>query len=239
MKNKLTPKWLIYSIITNPLLRLRLSLFLGIIINFFYIAGNLSSAIIDRNIWSACLTFYHGLFLLIRFALILSERGCDTEQRIKNVCFSVGIVLLFLDLAAGGVMIYSVQGKKVVTYSGMTLLGFLIYTAYSLTVSVIGMKKYANDNQPLHFVAKNMTLTSALMSVFNLQYSILVTIGASYRIINKTIALLGFTIFFLIVLLAVRLVYKNAPRSSKICRNSYNAYSGEEDKFHRKTNKEK
>lgn len=227
MKPKINFSKMLFLLFHNPAFRLNLSLFFGIIINFFYIASNLSSAALG-SIWSASLTVYHGLFLLIRSSLILSRRRCKTENQIRKVCFAVGIILLFLDLAAAGVMIYSVRIGKPLTYSGITLLGFLIYTAYSLSVSIIGIKKYANDNQPLHFVAKNMTLASALMSVFNLQYSVLVTIGASLELINRAIALIGFSIFFVIIVLAVRMVVKNLPKSSKICRNSYNVYSGDE-----------
>ena len=113
-------------------------------------------------------------------------------------------------------MIYTIRSGRVVSYSGVVLLGFVIYTVYSLASSLVGMKRHLNDNQPLHFAARNMTLAAALMSVFNLQYSVLVTLGASYYIIDRIIAISGFSIFFVIILLAIRLVVKNLPRGSKI-----------------------
>ena len=202
--------------ISSRTFRLGLSLFLGMIINVFYISGNLFSAFFHRSVWSATLTVYHSLLLVIRFYLISSKRRCKTKAEISRVCLRTGVFLLFLDLTAGAMMVYTIRSGRVTSYSGMVLFGFVIYTVYSLTSSILGMKRHANDNQPLHFAARNMTLAAALMSVFNLQYSVLITLGASYYIIDRVIAFSGFSIFFVIILLAVRLVVKNTLPSSKI-----------------------
>ena len=201
----------IFSIIlTNRALRINLSLFFGMIINSLYIAGNLASALLYRNIWSATLTVYHSLFLTIRFYLLSARRICQRELQANRVCLRVGIILLFLDLAATAMMVYTVQSGSLAEYSGIVLLGFLAYTVYSLTSSILGMRRFANDNEPLHFAAKNMTLTAALMSVFNLQYSVLVSFGTASEVIGRIIALVGFCVFFVIITLAVRLIVKNA-----------------------------
>lgn len=216
MKKSFNIRKILSLILTNPAFRLSLSLFFGMIMNFMYIAGNLVSAFHRGNIWSATLTVYHSLFLIIRFYLISAKLRCKTEAEKSRVCLRTGIFLLLLDSTAAAIMIYTIRSGRVVRYSGMVLLGFVIYTVYSLTASVLGMKRHLNDNQPLHFAARNMTLAAALMSVFNLQYSVLVTLGASSYITSRIIALSSFLIFFVIILLAVRLVVKNLPRGSKI-----------------------
>lgn len=198
-------------LLKNPTLRINISLFFGMIINSLYIAGNLASALLYKNIWSATLTAYHSLFLTIRFYLLSARRISGRELEAKPICFRVGIILLFLDLAATAMMVYTVRSGSLAEYSGIVLLGFLAYTVYSLTSSVLGMRRFANDNQPLHFAVKNMTLTAALMSVFNLQYSVLVSLGTELEVIGRIIALVGFCIFFVIISLAVRLIVKNAP----------------------------
>jgi len=126
------------------------------------------------------------------------------------VCLKTGVFLLFLDLAAAVMMIYTIRIRSPERHSGLVLIGFVVYTVYSLSVSVVGMKKHADDNQPLHFVARNMTLAATLVSVFNLQYSLLPTFGASSYVAERIIAFSGFAVFFVIILLAVRLVVKNA-----------------------------
>lgn len=203
----------ILSILKSPIARLSFSLFFGMIVNFIYIAGNLFAALNHKSLWSATLTVYHSLFLTLRFYLLSSSRRCKDDRQISQVCLRAGILLLFLDLVASIMMIYTIRRGSAVSYSGGVLLGFVIYTAYALSSSILGMKRHANDNQPLQFAARNMTLAAALMSVFNLQYSLLVSVGASSYIIDRIIALSGFSIFFVIILLAIRLVVKNLSGS--------------------------
>ncbi len=207
----------IFSLIfTNDAFRLSLSLFGGMILNFLYIAGNLASAFLYRNVWSATLTVYHSIFLLLRFYLISAKRRCKTDMEIRRVCLRTGIFLLFLDLAATVMMIYTIRQGSPVKYSGLVLFGFVIYTVYSLSASIRGVKKHSNDNQTLHFAARSMTLAAALLSVFNLQYSVLITLGASFYVIDRIVAISGFAVFFIIILLAVRLVVKSISDGSKI-----------------------
>lgn len=197
---------------SSPSFRLHLSLFGGMIMNFLYLAGNISSVFINRNLWSATVTFYHMILLIIRSYLLSARRLESESERARRVCLRVGIFLLFLDIAASVMMVYTVRRGYSMNLSGIVLLGFVCYTAYSLTSSVLGMKKWANDNKPLHFAARNMTLAAALTSVFNLQYSLLTTIGAPSDRIDGIIALGGFLVFFVNILLAIRLIVKNTVR---------------------------
>ena len=57
------------------------------------------------------------------------------------VCLRTGIFLLFLDLAATVMMIYTIRLGSPIKYSGVVLLGFAVYTVYSLSASIIGVKK--------------------------------------------------------------------------------------------------
>lgn len=210
MKNSLNFNNLLKLFASSPSFRLTLSLFGGMIINLVYISVNIASAFMYRNIWSGFLSFYHGLFLVSRLYLLYARRRLYGEEEIKNACLHVGVLMLFLDMSAMLIMVHAIRSDIHVSYSGVILLGFIAYTVYSLFASLRGMKKYANDNEPLHFAGRNITFASALMSVFNLQYSVLVTLGAEAYLIKRVLAAGGFTVFFLITILAVRLIVKNA-----------------------------
>jgi hypothetical protein len=58
----------------------------------------------------------------------------------------------------------------------------------------------------VQFVAKNITLSTSMMSVFNLQYSLLSLVGASLKIIGRLIFLGGVVVFFVILVMSVRLI---------------------------------
>ncbi len=207
-------KSLIAILISSPALRLDISLHFGLIMNIVYIVENFASAILYRSVWAATVTVYHSLFVAIRAYLIrsrrLSEMGEVSPREIQRICFRVGVILLLLDFSALLLMLYTVSQDRHAEYSGIVLIGFLIYTVYSLISSVYGMLKWSNDNKPLHFAARNMTLAAALMSVFNLQYSLLVSLGASYDFIGRANAVGGFLVFSVIILLSLHLIIKSA-----------------------------
>lgn len=200
-------------LISSPALRLDISLHFGLIMNVVYIAENLASALIYRSVWSATVTAYHSLFVIIRAYLIRSRRSAEmgevSSDRINQICLRIGVILLLLDFSALGMMLYTIRRGRHVEYSGIVLVGFLIYTVYSLISSVHGMQKWSNDNKTLHFATKNITLAAALMSVFNLQYSLLSSIGLDSASILRVGTAGGVIIFFTIIFLAYRLIVKN------------------------------
>ncbi len=207
-------------LISSPALRLDISLHFGLIMNVVYIAENLASAVIYKSVWSATVTVYHSLFVIIRAYLIrsrrLAEMGETSQGRINRICLRVGVILLLLDFAALALMLYTIRQDRHAEYSGIVLIGFLIYTVYSLISSLYGVLKWSNDNKPLHFAAGNMTLAAALMSVFNLQYSLLSSFGLDSLSILRAGTAGGAVIFFTIIFLACRLIIKNiAPPDSQ------------------------
>lgn len=220
-------KSLILSIISSPVIRFDLSLLLGLAMNLVYITGNFLSAVLYRSLWSATVTAYHSFFVVMRTYLIYSrgrlEEYRTDSRKIHLVCFRVGITLLLLDFLASAMMLYTVRQNRQVEYSGIVLLGFLIYTLYSLLSSLYGMKKWKNDNQPLHFAAKNMTLAASLMSFFNLQYSLLSSLGAGTVFIRWANTAGGVAIFLIIIFLALRLIVRSASGASLPNRKSQNS----------------
>ena len=206
MKNKSLLS-LLTRVCRSPSLRFRLSLYLGLILNIFYLSGNIHSALAYRSLWSATVTIYHTIFIIIRLYL-LSADGDKEIPYIRSVCRRVGLFLLLLDLAAAVMMLYTVRSESFFRYSGVVLLAFFTYTVYSLSSSILGMKRYVNDKKPLHFVARNITLAAAMMSLFNLQYSFLTSLGAGIALTYKLITVCGFGVFLVIIILAVRLIVK-------------------------------
>lgn len=211
-------KSLFAILISSPAIRLDLSLLFGLFMNIVYIVENFILAIIYHSIWSATVTVYHSLFVAIRAYLLrwrgLSEAHEARPSEIHRICLRVGVILLLLDFAASVMMLYTVLLDRHTEYSGIALMGFSLYTVYSLASSAFGMFKWSNDNKPLHFAARNTTLAAALMSVFNLQYSLFASLGADSVLIGRANAACGFLIFIIIIILALHLIIKNAFAAS-------------------------
>lgn len=187
-------------------LRLNISLALGLSLNLIYIVGNLASAFIYKSVWSATVVLYHLTLIVIRLYL-LSTRGSATRRGgIGSVCLRVGLLLLLLDLTSAFMMLYTVRRGSFVRYSGIILLGFVVYALYACISSVAVMKRREGESEGLLAVAKSISLSTALMSIFNLQYSLLLLIGANMRLVARIVMLVGVAVFFVMLSLSVGLI---------------------------------
>ena len=201
-------KWLVHLLLFNRAARLSFTLVCGVVINIAYILINIFSAAAYRSIWSATVSIYHLILIIIRIYL-LSARGASKKGlNSDRLLFRVGVLLLFLDLVMASMMVYTVRQASFASYSGVVLFAFLFYALYSLIISVKTIKNRVNDNNHLQFAAKNISLSTALMSVFNLQYSLFSFLGADDILIGRVVLVGGVSVFSVILFLSVRLIKK-------------------------------
>jgi len=205
MKTGFKYKEYLRRIFESPTARVLWVMLGGSLMNLIYIGTNLASAVLYRSIWSATLTVYHLMLIIIRIYLILEgrRRGRADERRI---CLRVGLLMLLLDIAAAMIMLYSIRRRSFVSYSGVILLGFLIFTVYSVARSVSELRKHRESENHLYFTARNLTLSTSLMSVFNLQYSVFSLLGADYLLTGRAILLCGLSVFSIILFLSLSLM---------------------------------
>ncbi len=200
-------------LINNPSLRLDISLLGGAIMNVLYITTNLLSVFFGGGTWPLTVTVYYSVLLIVRLYLFgyreLEGGGPEDIARLYHVCRRVGVFMLLLDFLASVMMVYTVTAGNIREFRGVFILGFALFTVYSLSSSVIGIVRLRRRNTPLALAARNLTLASALFSVFNLVFSLLTTLGADTAVIRKANAAVGTSSFFIIISLAVYLIVKS------------------------------
>lgn len=192
--------------IENPTARIIIVLLGGSFMNFLYIATNAASAILYHSIWSATLTFYHLMLIIIRLYLLTVGRTRADEANGRRICLRVGILLLLLDLASASMMLYSIRRGSYASYSGVILLGFLAFTVYSVTRSFMDLRRHRDGENHLYFTARSISLSTSLMSVFNLQYSVFALLGANSVMTGRAILLCGLSVFSIILFLSFSLM---------------------------------
>lgn len=188
-------------------LRLNLSFVCGAIINLVYLAGNVASALIYDSVWSATLSVYHLLLIIIRVYLVFVANSDSID--LDKTLFRTGVFLFLLDLSCAFVMLYTICRGSFIRYSGFFLFAFTVYVVYSLAKSSFAIKKHINDNNHLHFAMRSLSLSTALMSVFNLQYSLLSLLGADLKLTGRIIVVCGALVFIVILLLSIGLIRKS------------------------------
>lgn len=194
-------KSVLAALIKSPVLRLNISLLSGLLMNSLYIAANLLPAVRYGSAWSLAVTLYYAVLAVLRVFLLLARR-----DRVYPLCLLVGRLLLFLDGAIGAVMVYTVLYGKIINYPSYIFIAFGIFTAYSVTGSALGVVRSLRRKSPYTLAARNLTLAAALLSLFNLGYTLLVTLGAGHRTVLLLNILGGGFFVLLIGVLAVRLI---------------------------------
>lgn len=201
---------LFLSILESPAVRLDISLIFGLVMNIFYISVNLFPAIRYRSAWSLAVTLYYTVLVLMRLFLLSSHRftgsvGKDAA-RLYSSCRLVGRLLLLLDVVIGAVMIYTVADGKIIDYPLYIFIGFGIFTVYSVAGSLVGIFRSLKRSTLHSLAVRNLNFAAALLSVFNLEYTLLVTLGVSREIILFVNTAVGALCAFFIGFMGVRLI---------------------------------
>lgn len=210
LRNKLS--YYLNLFVESPTARIFPVLFGGAFMNFLYIATNAASAVLYHSIWSATLTVYHLMLIIIRIYLLTVGRSRSADSDGRRICLRVGILLLLLDLASASMMLYSIRQDSYASYSGVILLGFLAFTVYSVTRSVIDLRRHRDGENHLYFTARNISLSTSLMSVFNLQYSVFSLLGADSVLTGRAILLCGLSVFSIILCLSLSLMRRGSSK---------------------------
>ncbi len=147
----------------------------GMIFTGFYVIFNLIAGIFYQSAWFVAVGVYHSLMLILRYSVIDVNSDTDTGEESRFA----GRLMLVVSLSMGAMIGYTVISQRTVSYSPVVLIILATYTAYTLIRSVYAVfikKGYKSHNRRIF---NKIRLTSGLLSLFNLQISILSCVGVS------------------------------------------------------------
>ena len=178
--------------------------------NLLYVVSNILSGVVYKSFWYFSLTICHMLFLSVRFYLFSKTKGKEPAIRSSLIISKrVGSFLVILDALAIALCFYSFlvdEGAR----QGVTMLYPLgIYTAYSIIISLYGIFISQKNKIPTYLAYRNITLTTALFSLFNLVYSALHSFGKNTLISSLLLTAIGSFVFTFSLSLALYLVQRS------------------------------
>lgn len=164
--------------LTDIKARTELLLSVGLIINVGFAVYNLCTGLLYGSVWFGGVAIYYTMLCLIKFFLLI--RGFDIRkkeiQKYSDLLIC-GIMLLVMNLTVTALIYQMIWQNRSHFYGNSVILVATIYTIirlFAATYDSISLKKH---NSPTLFVAKALSLSVALMSVFTLQSSLLDRIG--------------------------------------------------------------
>ena len=158
--------------------RTDVNLIRGVIINGLYIVLKLFLGIYYNAYWFVALAVYYVLLVAMRLALV-ARRGKEAmtagqEWRRYRVC---GIVLLLMNQALTGIVIYMVRDDGGFRYPGYLIYAMAAYSFYAVILSIVQMARYRRHGSPLLSAAKAINFVAALVSILALESAMLAQFG--------------------------------------------------------------
>lgn len=210
---------LAHRYLTDRYFKVRSSLLLSFVINVCYAGFKLVCSILYTSFWDGALAVYNILLCAVRIYLI---RRVPAEPQksdiVRELRFyrTTGFFLIALDITLSGIATQIVRDGQGSDYPGTLIYAAALYAFYSLTLAIVNAVKFRKFNSPVLSAAKAVNLTTALVSVFNLETAMLAQFGtdqAYFRLIMTSC-----TAFSVCVLVLGTAIYMVISASRKIRR---------------------
>ncbi len=163
---------------TDVRFRTGISLYQGFFINLVYIVMKLVSGILYRSTWFIALAVYYILLAVMRFLLVrrLNVQDEASELRRYRLC---GVMLLFMNQALAGIVIFMVHQNQGFDYPGLLIYAMAAYAFYAVILAIVNVVKTRRHNSPILSAAKAINLVAAMVSILSLETAMLAQFGGN------------------------------------------------------------
>ncbi len=188
-------------------LRTKLFLNLGIIINMLYVFIKFFYGIKYNSFWFVSIAIYYLLLTLMRCFLLRSVSTDDKIKQIKRMSL-VGFMLLLVNSVLALLVFFMVYWSRSYSYDGLLIYAMSAYTFYSVTISIVNIIKYRKQSSPALFSVKVVNLTSALVSLLTLETAMLTTFGGNENPVFQKImiSLTGLGVYIAVLIMAIYMI---------------------------------
>lgn len=190
----------LFKIVKNP--------FIGLIINSAYAVGNCVFGFISHSWWFITVGAYYTMLATTRFSVLKVKRKAkgdfETELFAKRI---TGVLLLLLSVCLVGVNILSAIKDRGSKYHEIVMITIAAYTFTKITIAIIGLVKSRQINSPITSTLRNISFADAVVSVYTLQRSMLVSFpGMGWADIQLFNILTGTAVWVVVLILGINLI---------------------------------
>ena len=172
-ENKYTDMYL-----TDKDLRMRISMYRGLLITFIFAGFKIILGFVYDSSWFFAMAGYNVILSIMRFILVRQsqqKRLSEYEARKRDlqsyrVC---GWLVMVLNIAVSVIMFMVIVQKQEIRYNMIVTIGLAAFTFYCFTMAIINMVKYRDRKNPIYAAVKRIDMVKAIVSIFTLQVAML------------------------------------------------------------------
>lgn len=175
---------------TDRVFRTNVSLSVSFVINMLYVGINLWSWQMLKSYWFMVLAVYYVIMAVMRYLLVryvrIQKIGTSilSEWKRSRIC---ACILLLINLSLSGAVLMILYQNRGYDYPGIMIYVMALYTFYATILAIVNIVKYRKLGSPVMSTAKIVSLSSALVSMLNLETAMFAQFGADMSPENQRI----------------------------------------------------
>ena len=204
----------------DAVFRSEITLHGGLFVNLLYVALNLFSGIRYRSAWFVALAFYYVLLSAMRAVLVryihrrpVGKNIASEFQRYR----ACGIILLLMNQALAGIVVYMVTQNRGFSYPGLLIYGMALYTFYITISAIVNVIKYRKHGSPVMSATKVVNLTAALVSMLSLETAMLAQFGSDEPEFRRImVAAAGGAVCVIVLAMATYMIVRSTKQLKRL-----------------------
>ena len=159
-------------------------------INMLYVGINVWSWHMMGSYWFLVLAVYYVIMAVMRYLLVryvrIQKIGTSIlkEWKRSRVC---AYILLLINISLSGAVLMILYQSKGYDYPGILIYVMALYTFYSTIHAIVDIIRYRSLGSPVMSTAKIVSLSSALVSMLNLETAMFAQFGGDMSPENQRI----------------------------------------------------
>ena len=195
---------------SDPELRVRISLYLSLVINIAYAVFQVGLGLVHSSLWYYSLGGYYMVLSLLRFFIVRYDRKPESQRLLNRwvLCRLVGILLLVMTFVLSGVILHMITLDIIIIHHQITTIAMAAYTFTALTVAIVGIVRRRKNQSLVFMVSKAISLVSALVSIITLENAMISAFGGEDMagLLKLMTALTGAAVCTSVVAIAVFII---------------------------------
>ena len=176
--------------LTNKDLRMRISMYRGLLINFCFATFKIIMGFVYHSPWLFAMAGYNVILSTMRFVVIFRSQAKglnELEERRRglqsyHVC---GWLMMLLNIAVSVIMFMVIVKKQTIEYHMIVTIGLAAFTFYCFIMAIINMVKYRERTNPVYATIKRIDMVKAIVSIFTLQVAMLTSFSGQGAAIDQ------------------------------------------------------
>ena len=173
--------------------------------------------IIFNGLWNIVISFYYILLSLLKFIILFNEyrykikmldKDTMEKRRKKNLIY-YSLLLLLIDISLNFPIILLAYQEEVREYNIIIAITFALITTIKFVLAIRGYIKTRKKYDTKTYIFKNITFTSALVSVISLQNVLISSVSDNPKDDAKIFVSTTFLIFGVILLVSILSIIKS------------------------------